>query len=184
VKTLDLAHHIARCLDEDGLAYAIGGALALTVHALPRETADVDISIYAREEDLPKVIDSLERAGVMIDRADAARSQKRIGMFTGRAGKLLVDVFMHGHPHFEESARRRIRVMTSVGEPMWFVSVEDFCINKLLFARGKDIPDLEHVFAANPTLDVSYVRHWLTQMVPAGDRRLAILDDLVSRFIS
>lgn len=182
MSALEAARHIARCLEEDGLAYAIGGALALTVHALPRETADVDISIYARDDDLPKVIDALERAGVMIDRADATRSQQRIGMFTGRAGRRLVDVFMHGHPQFEESYRRRVRVEVAPGEPMWFVSVEDFCVNKLLFARGKDIPDLEHVFAAHPELDVPYVRHWLAQMVPADDRRFAILDDLERRF--
>lgn len=44
MSALQVAEHIARCLDEDGLDYAIGGALALTVHALPRDTADVDIS--------------------------------------------------------------------------------------------------------------------------------------------
>jgi hypothetical protein len=183
VSALETARHIARCLEEDGLAYAIGGALALTVHALPRETADIDISIFASDDDLPRVIDALERAGVMIDRPDAQRAQQRTGMFTGRAGRRLVDVFMHAHPHFIESARRRVSVEIAPGESVWFVSVEDFCVNKLLFARGKDLPDLEHVFAAHPDLDVVYVRHWLSQMVPAGDRRFAILDDLVRRFI-
>lgn len=184
MSALETARHIARCLEEDGIAYAIGGALALTVHALPRETADVDISIFAGEPELPRVIDALERAGVMIDRADAARSQQRIGMFTGRAGKRLVEVFMHAHPQFEASERRRVRVEVAPGEAMWFVSVEDFCINKLLFARGKDIPDLEHVFAAHPDLDISYIRTWLSQMVPAGDRRFAILDELERRFVA
>lgn len=182
LSALELAQHIAQCLDEDGLDYAIGGALALTVHALPRDTADVDISIFAREDELPRVLEAIERAGVMIDRADATRSQARIGMFTGRAGKRLVDVFMSAHPHFEEMSRRRVRAKGPGGNLMWFISAEDLCVLKLMFARTKDLPDLEHLFAANTSLDVTYVRHWLTKMIPAGDRRFAILDDLERRF--
>lgn len=40
---------------------------------------------------------------------------------------------------------------------------------KLLYARGKDIADLERMFSVF-TLDVSYVRAWLARMVPEGDR--------------
>jgi hypothetical protein len=184
MSTLRLAAHIARCLDEDKLDYAVGGALALTVHALPRDTADVDISVFAAVEELPRVFDALERAGVMVDRADATRSQARIGMFTGRAGKRLVDVFLYGHPHFEAMHRRRVQATTPSGELLWFISAEDLCVTKLVFARAKDIADLEHVFAANPKLDVEYIRSWLVQMPPPIERRLAILDDLAARFAS
>ncbi len=182
MNALELAHHVARCLEEDGLPYAIGGALALTVYALPRDTADVDISVFASEHDLPRVFDALERAGAMVDRSDATRAQARIGMFTCRAGRRLIDVFIHAHPHFDEMKRRRVQQPTPLGEPMWFVSVEDLCVTKLLFGRPKDVSDLEHVFAAHPDLDVAYVRRWLAQMVPAEDRRLALLDDLERRF--
>lgn len=184
MSVLRLAEHIARCLDEDKLEYAVGGALALTVHALPRDTADVDISIFAREDELPRVFDALERAGVMIDREDAIRSQARIGMFTGRAGRRLVDVFIHSHPHFEAMRQRRVRATTPSGGAMWFISAEDLCITKLWFARAKDLADLERVFAAHPDLDVAYVRFWLSQMAPAGDRRFAMLDDLERRFVA
>jgi hypothetical protein len=33
-----------------------------------------------------------------------------------------------------------------------------------------------------PDLDRGYIRHWLVQMVPAGDPRIAMLDDLERRF--
>jgi hypothetical protein len=182
MSTLELAAHIAHCLDEDKLDYAVGGALALTVHALPRDTADVDISIFVAADQLPRVFDALERAGVMIDRADATRSQERIGMFTGRAGRRLVDVFLHDHPHFADMHRRRVRVRLPSGHEMWFISAEDLCITQLFFGRAKDIADLERVFAAHADLDVAYIRSWLVQMVPVGDRRLALLDDLQARF--
>lgn len=42
--------------------------------------------------------------------------------------------------------------------------------------------DLERLIARNRSMDLAYVRGWLTKMVPAGDRRFALLDDLERRF--
>jgi hypothetical protein len=176
MNAFELSEHIARRLDEDELPYAIGGALALTAWALPRDTKDVDISIFAAEHELPRVIDSLERAGVMLDRNDAEKSVARIGMFTGRAGRTLVD-----SPHFLEMHRRRRKLRYPSGAELWFISAEDLCIMKLVYGRSKDVPDLERMFALLP-LDLGYVRDWLTKMVPAGDRRFELLDDLERRF--
>ncbi len=181
MNAFELSQHIAARLEEDGLEYAIGGALALTAWAIPRDTHDVDISVFASEPELPRVIDALERAGVMLDRVDAAKSVSRIGMFTGRAGRTLVDVFMSTHPHFLEMQRRRRRLSYPSGDPLWFLSAEDLCVMKLIYGRTKDIADLERMFPAL-TLDLSYVRTWLLKMVPDGDRRVSLLDDLERRF--
>src|SRR5262245_2904861 len=182
MNAFELSEHIAARLDEDELEYAIGGALALTAWAIPRDTHDVDISVFAVEAELPRVIDALERSGVMIDRTDAAKSVSRIGMFTGRAGRTLVDVFMSTHPHFIEMRNRRQQLTYPSGAALWFLSAEDLAVMKLLYARTKDIADPERIFSIL-TLDLSYVRVWLTKMVPHRDRRLALLDDLESRFI-
>lgn len=181
MNAFELSQRIAARLDEDQLEYAIGGALALTAWAIPRDTHDVDISVFAPETELSRVIDVLERAGVMLDRADAAKSVNRIGMFTGRAGRTLVDVFMSMHPHFVEMRRRRRQLNYPSGPPLWFLSAEDLCVMKLLYGRTKDVADLERMFSVL-TLDLSYVRSWLSKMVPEGDRRLALLDDLEGRF--
>jgi len=184
MNAFELAEHIALRLDEDGLPYAIGGALALTAWAIPRDTKDVDISIFVGEDQLARAIDSLERAGVMIDREDAARSIAKIGMFTGRSGRTLVDVFMNQHPHFLEMSRRRIQIAAPSGAPLWFVSAEDLCVLKLLYGRTKDISDLERLFAVRRDLDLPFIRQWITKMVPPGDRRLDVLDDLERRFVT
>ena len=184
MNAFELSQHIAKRLEEDGMAYAIGGALALTAWAIPRDTKDVDISIFVGEDELARAIDALERAGVMIDRTDAARTVARIGMFTGRSGRTLVDVFMSQHPHFVEMSRRRVQLSYPGGAPLWFVSAEDLCVMKLLYGRTKDLADLERLFAARPDLDAHYVRSWISKMVPAGDRRLDTLEDLVRRFVT
>ena len=51
MNAFELSQHIAARLEEDELEYAIGGALALTAWAIPRDTHDVDISVFAPESD-------------------------------------------------------------------------------------------------------------------------------------
>ena len=41
----DLVVQIARLLDQLGIPYAVGGALALAAHGVPRATYDVDMNI-------------------------------------------------------------------------------------------------------------------------------------------
>jgi hypothetical protein len=135
MNALEAASRIARSFDDAGIAYAIGGALALGVWGAPRATKDVDITAFVPPAELARVIDALERAGVIVDRAAAARDVARIGLFRGRLGRIIIDV-----------------------------------------------ADLESMIAARATFDFAYVRSWLTRMVPAGDRRLATLDDLQRRF--
>ncbi len=178
---LALSAHIGACLDEDKIDYAIGGALALTAWAVIRNTKDVDLSVFAPSSELPRVFDALERAGVMIDRNDATAAVARIGMFTGRSGHTLVDVFVGDHPHFHAMRQRRKQLAYPSGQKCWFVSAEDLCVLELLYGRTKDLADLERLFAVLPELDVAYMRGWLDQL-PGAEQKRAILDELVRRF--
>jgi len=139
------------------------------------------VSVLCRVEELPRVLDSLGLAGVLCRRDDAARDVARIGLFQGRLGVVVVDVFLSEHPQYAEMHRRLRQVAAPDGRSLAFISAEDLCLHKLLFGRPKDIGDLESLFAVR-TLDLAYVRAWLVQMVPAGDRRVDVFDDLARRF--
>lgn len=117
----------------------------------------------------------------MIDRDDASKAVERMGMFTARGGRTLVDVFISNHPHFHEMRERRQQRTVPSGAKLWFISAEDLCVMKLLYARTKDVADLERMFAALPELDLAYVRSWLGKL-PVGERHFGILDDLERRF--
>jgi hypothetical protein len=182
LNALVVARRIADRLDEDRIAYGVGGALALGAWGAPRSTKDVDITVFVSEDELPRCFDALERAGVMIDRAGATRDVARIGLFKGRAGKILVDVFLMGHPQYEDMRRRCVTIDDATGGKLSFISAEDLCLHKLLFGRPKDVTDLEQLISHRPAIDLVYVRGWLTRMTPAGDPRLALLDDLERRF--
>lgn len=177
----EAATRIGSCLDDDGIPYGVGGAIALGVWGAPRATKDVDLTVFVDETKLPSVLDSLERAGVMLDRASAGKEVARIGLFKGRLGRIVVDVFMLGHPQYEDMARRVQRIEDD-GMKLSVISPEDLAIHKLVFGRDKDVADLERLLAVRREIDFGYVQSWLERMVPAGDHRLALLADLERRF--
>jgi hypothetical protein len=77
MNAIETAEHIASCFEEDAIPYGVGGALALSIWGVPRATQDVDVSVFVRRDQLPRVLDSLERAGVLVNRDDARRGVDR-----------------------------------------------------------------------------------------------------------
>ena len=49
----EVALRIASRLDDDGIPYGIGGALALGALGAPRATKDVDMTLFVPEAELP-----------------------------------------------------------------------------------------------------------------------------------
>ncbi|MBK9034781.1 MAG: hypothetical protein IPL61_26545 [Myxococcales bacterium] len=176
----DAAARVADRFDEDGIDYAIGGALALGVWGAPRNTVDVDVTVFVDPAGVARVIDALERAGVMLG-PDAARDATRIGLIRGRLGRAPIDVFIASHPHHVAMRTRRRAVIDPGGHARWFISPEDLMVLKLFFGRPKDVLDLERLVAIRDDLDLDYVAGWLAKMVPADDRRLALLAALRRR---
>ena len=175
----DVLARLADRFDEDGLPYAVGGALALGAWGVPRTTSDVDMSVFVSEHELDGLLDSVERAGAMLDRAEAQRTVARAGFFVAHVGRTRVDLFIAHHPWHAEMQRRRVSLPTPDGHPRWFLSADDTALAKLLYARPKDVQDLERLFAVQAgRIDLAYLREWLRRMVPAGDTRLRLLEDL------
>ena len=178
----EVVGRLADRFDEDGLPYAMGDALALGAWGVPRTTTDVDVSVFVSERELNRLLDSVERAGAVVDRAKAHRSVARAGLFVAFFGRTRIDLFIAHHPWHAEMQRRRVSLPTPDGQPRWFLSLEDTALARLLYARPKDVLDLERLFAVQAGhIDLAYLRQWLPRMVPAGDARLGLLEDLARR---
>lgn len=67
---------IAQTLESRNVEYALGGALAYGVWALPRATKDVDLNLFVAPEQLPDALDALAAAGVAFDRTEARRQRR------------------------------------------------------------------------------------------------------------
>lgn len=173
---------IARALAAEGLPYALGGALALGAHGVPRGTLDVDVNVFVRDAEVPRVIRCLRDLGVELEETAAIARAARDGMFVGSWAGMRIDVFVPSIPFSHEAGRTRVELTDPDGESVWFLSAEALAVFKLLFFRPKDIADLERLVAVQgDALDHAYVRAWMVDMMGAADERVATWDQLAQR---
>jgi hypothetical protein len=171
----EVARTVADALEQHGLAYAIGGAIALGFYATPRATVDVDINVFAvPPQELPRALSALAAAGFVADEDAAALARRAVseGQFRGRLAGLRVDVFVPAIAYYAELARRR-RQIVLLGRPAWILSGEDLVVLKMMFFRRKDLADVESVLRdQGPRLDRAFVRAKLVELVGTDDERL------------
>ena len=170
---------LARALDAHGVSYALGGALALGLWAIPRATIDVDINVFVEPDGLDDLFAALRDLETPLDEAVARADNAREGMFTTRLGPYRVDVFTPSIPFSWEAERTKV-VRDVEGQRVWFLCAEALAVFKLLFFRPKDIVDLQRLIAVQgERLDTSYVRQHVAKMLGEGDERVAKWDELV-----
>ena len=177
----EIAATLAAALDQVGIPYAIGGAIAYGIWGDPRGTHDVDLNLFVTPDGLDAALDVLVEAGLEIDRkrahcADAA-GDTLIGSFAG----MRVDLFTPSIPFAWEAMATRRRVRGPRGEAS-YLSAEAIAVFKLLFYRSKDLVDLEKLVAVQrDDLDQAYVRRWLVDMMGEEDERVAAWDRITRR---
>lgn len=175
---LQVARRIVDCLEEAGICYALGGALAYGFWGPPRGTLDVDLDVFEETSRLGAVFRALAAAGVTLDEAEARLSVDDRGDFRGSFRGMRIDVFVAFNDFHTEVRSRRVQRQI-LGRPMWILSAEDTIIFKVLFDRGKDWVDLERLIALRKnSLDREYIRGWLRQWLDSTDDRLARLETL------
>jgi hypothetical protein len=175
----DAARRVVASLEASGLPYAIGGAMAYGLWAIPRATNDVDVDVFIDSE-IEALLAALHGAGVAFDDDAAHRGHADGGFFVGWLDQYRVDVFTPSIPFSWEAGRTRVRARMDDLEG-WFLSAEATALFKLLFFRGKDIVDLERLVATCVTLDHAYIRRWIVDMMGEDDPRTLTWDDLVAR---
>lgn len=174
---------IAHALAAANVPYAVGGALALGAHGVPRGTLDVDVNVFIEEDELPRLIDILTTLGIELDESAAIARARRDGMFVGRWDDMRIDVFVPSIPFSYEAAKTRVRLDGGDGVIVDFLSAEALAVFKLLFYRPKDVVDLERLIAVQgPRLDRAYVRRWIVEMMGEDDARVSTWDALARRF--
>lgn len=176
---LDALGELIDRLEESGLEYALGGAIAYGAWAEPRGTLDIDLNVWVANDDLRPVFAALESAHVDIDRPAAVRDAAERGMFVGFHGDYRVDVFVPSVAFYEKARRRLVRV-DLIGRNTWVLSPEVLAVFKMLFFRPKDIADISRLLEiAAAHMDTAFVRHELIDMLGADDERIAEWDRLV-----
>ena len=166
-------------LSTAGIPCAIGGALALGVWGYPRGTTDVDLNAFVFDDAYGHLLDVLAAAGCHFQRERALAQAHDGDTVVMQHGPWRVDVFVPTIP-FYELAQRRVRMATFRSRSLPFLDPESLAVFKLLFFRGKDRIDLEHlVAAARSDLDHAWVRAQIVDMLGDDDPRVPEWDRIV-----
>jgi hypothetical protein len=174
----DVARQLAERLENRGLDYALGGAIALGYWGAPRGTIDVDVTIYVpidRPMDCARLLGEL---GCDLSARDAAASLGEHGFCRVSLAGVRVDVFLPLVP-FYEAARGRRRRVELADQPVMVWDAESLAVFKMMFFRRKDLADVEQILRAQGArFDRLWVREQLAGMYGPRDPRLSQWDEL------
>lgn len=158
---------IGEGFESAGLTYAFGGALALSFHAEPRTTVDIDVNVFVGPEQYERVDSVLLRLGV--DSPADPALLIRDGWFRYRWGRNPVDVFYSELRLHEAMADARLSV--PFGEDrIWIISAEHLTVCKALFDRPKDWLDIEQIVIGTPDLDSDEILRWIEEFEDSPER--------------
>lgn len=178
---VSVARRLADALEQAGVPYAIGGAIAYGYFGAARGTKDVDINLFVAPDDARPALAALAFAGVALDSEDAIRRGRERGDAIGHFGWMRIDIFFNAI-ELHEVAATRTRTVDLMDRPAQVLSPEDTVILKLFFNRGKDWVDVERLVARQGvTLDRMEVRKWLVDGVGQDDDRVTRWDNLCQK---
>ena len=178
---VDVARRLADALDEAGITYAVGGAIALGYYATPRATVDVDINVFVPPRtELDGALNVLKKAGFVPDNPESLeQTATEDGQFRGKLAGIRVDVFVPAIEFYGSLAERKRRVQL-LEKPIYILSPEDVLTLKLMFFRRKDLADAEAVLRGGCEVNVDRVRAALVEFVGESDQRIREWDALIT----
>ena len=159
---VDQVRALAESLEESGLPWAIGGALALAYATRePRGTRDIDINVFVPSDRCDEVFAALPD-GVRYSDADraAVEHDDQVRLWWGDTP---VDLFFAAAPfHVEVGAR--CREVPFAGTTIRVLSAEDLAVFKAMFDRSKDWVDIETMVESG-ALDTEVTAERLQQLL-------------------
>jgi hypothetical protein len=169
-------------LESQHFSYALGGALAFSVWAVPRATADIDLNIWCSPDRIEETVGLLYAAGVGgPEKGIAIKQAEEDGVAYVSWQGIRLDVFVPSIPFYDEAYRTRVRAEVPDIGAAWVLSKEALCVFKMLFFRLKDILDVEKLIAVQrEDLDSDFVVTQLAEMLGEEDERVLKFKSLIA----
>jgi len=151
-------------LERAQIPYLVVGALAYSAHGIPRSTKDADFVLVVATSELEALFCRLP-AAFSVD------PQVRMELFTGTFRWILnitgisftIELFLlGGDPHHHEMfKRKRNEKVPFLKREAWIPSAEDMVIQKLRWARPKDLDDVRNILAVQgDAIDFEWIERW------------------------
>jgi hypothetical protein len=165
---------IAAAVGGAGLSYVLIGGHAVNAWIEPRFTADIDLTVQAEPDDLPRLGAALVAMGLSVSQAHGAElpSGPDFVRYITEDGGIVLEVQMAKTDFQREVLRRAIEE-----RGMRIATPEDLIVMKLIAGRPKDQIDLRGLTTL-PSLDWTYVERWASEWgVTDRLRRLHAADE-------
>jgi hypothetical protein len=135
--------------------YLIVGGYAVSFHAQPRATKDLDILIGADAENSKAVFAALARFGAPVEGLSAKDFAEPDNFFRMGTPPVMIDIMPRiSGVEFEEAWRRRVDVRIDDDLSVPFISREDLLVAKLSAGRAQDLIDVDALRESNPTREI------------------------------
>src|SRR5215831_7487831 len=137
MSTADVFQRITEVLNGNSVAYMLTGSFASTHYGTSRSTQDLDIVINPTDEQLGKLIESLNMNNYYVDLNSALEAKRRESLFNiidRETGWKIDLIFRKSRPFSKEEFSRR-SVVVLQGFPVYVASAEDVIIAKLEWAK-------------------------------------------------
>lgn len=166
---------VAEALSALGVNYEIGGSLASSAYGIARATTGIDIVADLRAEHVEPLIQSLQAAYSVDDKAarDAVRARSSFNLIH-QATMPKVDVFVMKDRPYDRSAMSRRRAeqpLDGDSTTVYFYAPENILLNKLACYRsGNETSDrqwadiLGILKVQQGALDSDYLRRWAAEL--------------------
>ncbi len=169
-------------LEHLGLPYCITGSVAASVYGEPRLTADIDVILLLRLEDIAGLRAAFPEAGYYVPpdetlRIELARSSRGMFNLIHLASQFKADVYLAGRDPLHAWALEHRRRIDLEGGGAWIAPPEYVVLRKLEFLReggsDKHARDIRFMLAAT-ALDRAFVEAQVTRLgLEAEWRRIA-----------
>ena len=147
-----------------GVDYVLVGGLAVIAHTFPRTTLDVDFVVAAP-------LGAIKEIAPHFPPTFHLDPQPQMELLTGTyrwivevEGSIFrVEIFhLASDPHHHELFRRRLALpMPALGQTVWIPTPEDLVIQKLRWARSKDLDDARNILAVQgDAIDYAHIEMW------------------------
>jgi len=180
----ELANAVFVTADKIGVDHMAVGAIAAGTYGIPRATRDIDLLVSVAKKPGPAELMEALNPIIEFDPQSVFDTLTWGKRFVGKSRgtpPFKVEVFeMFDDPFVKsEFSRRKRTFVPLLGRDIWLPTAEDVVVQKIRWARPKDLEDARDVLAVQDpaTLDMEYVGRWCA--VHGTDGRLReILESL------
>ncbi len=147
ISLVDQVLAVCAALDQRGVPWALGGALALAYATEePRGTRDIDINVFVTSSEAQTVFAALPD-GVLHSAADV-KSAQRDDQVRVMWDDTPIDVFFAAE-QFHFQVQQRCQLVPFAGRLIRVLCAEDLAVFKAMFDRGKDWVDIATMVESN-----------------------------------